>query len=27
VILRNGTKLTLSRGYRERLQEKLGKPL
>ena len=27
VILRNGTKLTLSRGYRERLQERLGKPL
>ena len=27
VILRNGTKLTLSRGYRDRLQEKLGRPL
>ncbi len=27
VILRNGTKLTLSRGYREKLQERLGKPL
>ncbi|HUL74725.1 MAG TPA: LytTR family DNA-binding domain-containing protein [Vicinamibacterales bacterium] len=27
VILRNGTKLTLSRGYRDRLQERLGKPL
>ena len=27
VILRNGTRLTLSRGYRERLQEQLGKPL
>jgi two-component system LytT family response regulator len=27
VILRNGTKLTLSRGYREHLQERLGKPL
>ena len=27
VILRNGTRLTLSRGYREKLQEKLGKPL
>jgi two-component system, LytTR family, response regulator len=25
VVLRNGTKLTLSRGYRERLQEQLGK--
>lgn len=25
VILRNGTKLTLSRGYREKLQERLGK--
>ena len=25
VILRNGTKLTLSRGYREKLQEQLGK--
>jgi two-component system LytT family response regulator len=27
VILRNGTKLTLSRGYREKLQERLGRPL
>jgi len=27
VILRNGSRLTLSRGYREKLQEKLGKPL
>jgi len=27
VILRNGARLTLSRGYREKLQEKLGKPL
>jgi two-component system LytT family response regulator len=27
VLLRNGTRLTLSRGYRERLQERLGKPL
>ena len=27
VILRNGTRLTLSRGYREKLQERLGKPL
>jgi two-component system, LytTR family, response regulator len=27
VILRNGARLTLSRGYRERLQERLGKPL
>ena len=25
VILRNGTRLTLSRGYREKLQERLGK--
>jgi two-component system, LytTR family, response regulator len=25
VILRNGTRLTLSRGYREKLQEQLGK--
>jgi two-component system LytT family response regulator len=25
VVLRNGTKLTLSRGYREKLQERLGK--
>ena len=27
VILRNGSRLTLSRGYREKLQERLGKPL
>jgi two-component system LytT family response regulator len=27
VILRNGTKLTLSRGYREKLQDRLGRPL
>lgn len=27
VILRNGTRLTLSRGYREKLQERLGRPL
>lgn len=27
VLLRNGTKLTLSRGYREKLQERLGRPL
>jgi two-component system LytT family response regulator len=27
VILRNGTRLTLSRGYREKLQEQLGKPI
>jgi two-component system LytT family response regulator len=27
VILRNGTRLTLSRGYREKLQERLGKAL
>lgn len=26
VILRDGTRLTLSRGYREKLQEQLGKP-
>ncbi len=25
VILQNGTRLTLSRGYREKLQERLGK--
>ncbi len=24
---RNGTKLTLSRGYREKLQDRLGRPL
>lgn len=27
VLLRNGTKLTLSRGYREKLQDRLGRPL
>jgi len=27
VILKTGVKLTLSRGYREKLQERLGKPL
>jgi two-component system LytT family response regulator len=27
VILRNGTRLTLSRGYREKLQERLGKAI
>jgi len=27
VLLQNGTKLTLSRGYREKLQERLGRPL
>lgn len=27
VILQNGTKLTLSRGYREKLQERLGRTL
>jgi len=27
VILRNSTRLTLSRGYREKLQERLGKPI
>jgi two-component system LytT family response regulator len=27
VILRNGTRLTLSRGYREKLQDRLGKAL
>ena len=27
VLLRTGTRLTLSRGYREKLQERLGKPL
>jgi two-component system LytT family response regulator len=26
VMLQNGTKLTLSRGYRDRLQERLGRP-
>ena len=25
VVLQNGTRLTLSRGYREKLQERLGK--
>jgi hypothetical protein len=24
-VLQNGTRLTLSRGYREKLQERLGK--
>lgn len=27
VLLKNGTRLTLSRGYREKLQERLGRPL
>ena len=27
VFLRNGTRLTLSRGYREKLQERIGRPL
>ena len=27
VVLQNGTRLTLSRGYREKLQERLGKRL
>jgi two-component system LytT family response regulator len=27
VMLQNGTQLTLSRGYRDKLQERLGKPL
>jgi two-component system LytT family response regulator len=27
VILRNGHRLTLSRGYRERLQDRLGRPI
>ena len=27
VLLQNGTRLTLSRGYREKLQERLGRPL
>jgi two-component system LytT family response regulator len=27
VILKNGTRLTLSRGYREKLQERIGRPL
>jgi len=27
VFLKNGTRLTLSRGYRERLQERVGKPI
>jgi hypothetical protein len=25
VVLQNGTRLTLSRGYREKLQDRLGK--
>jgi hypothetical protein len=27
VFLRNGTRLTLSRGYREKLQDRIGRPL
>ncbi len=27
VFLKNGTRLTLSRGYRERLQERVGRPI
>jgi len=27
VFLKNGTRLTLSRGYREKLQERIGRPL
>jgi two-component system LytT family response regulator len=27
VLLRNGTRLTLSRGYRDAIQGRLGKPL
>ena len=27
VLLKNGTKLTLSRGYRDTLQARLGKPI
>lgn len=27
VVLRNGTRVTLSRGYREKLQERLGRPI
>jgi two-component system LytT family response regulator len=27
VLMRDGTRLTLSRGYREKLQERLGRPL
>src|SRR3712207_9353316 len=27
VLLRNGTRLTLSRGYREKLQERLARPV
>jgi two-component system LytT family response regulator len=27
VFLKNGTRLTLSRGYRERLQERIGRPI
>jgi DNA-binding LytR/AlgR family response regulator len=27
VILRTGAKLTLSRGYREKLQDRIGRPI
>jgi two-component system LytT family response regulator len=27
VVLRNGTRVTLSRGYREKLQDRLGRPI
>jgi len=27
VFLKNGTRLTLSRGYRERLQERVGRTI
>ena len=27
VFLKNGTRLTLSRGYREKLQDRIGRPL
>jgi two-component system LytT family response regulator len=27
VFLRSGTRLTLSRGYREKLQDRIGRPL
>jgi two-component system LytT family response regulator len=27
VFLKNGTRLTLSRGYREKLQERVGRPI
>jgi two-component system LytT family response regulator len=27
VFLKNGTRLTLSRGYRERLQDRIGRPI